>query len=66
MLRILVILAVAAAATAQVPFFGACPNLETTQNFDLNSVSMDTHNYLTRNRAHIEEIDLKSDFFFSI
>ncbi|XP_020283416.1 apolipoprotein D-like isoform X2 [Pseudomyrmex gracilis] len=37
MLRIFVILAVATAATAQVPFIGACPNLETMKNFNLNS-----------------------------
>ncbi|XP_067205228.1 apolipoprotein D isoform X2 [Linepithema humile] len=36
MLRILLIVIIANAAMAQVPFLGACPNLETMQNFELD------------------------------
>lgn len=36
MLRILLIVFIANAVMAQVPFLGACPNLETMQNFELD------------------------------
>lgn len=41
MLRTIVIVAVANAAMAQVPFLGTCPNLETMQGFDLEKVSIE-------------------------
>lgn len=40
MLRIFVIVIIANAAMAQVPFLGSCPNLEAMQRFDLNKVSI--------------------------
>ncbi|XP_076637495.1 apolipoprotein D-like [Colletes latitarsis] len=36
MLRVCLILIIASVAVAQVPFLGACPNLETMPDFDLN------------------------------
>jgi len=39
MLRIFVIVIIANAAMAQVPFLGTCPNLEAMQNFELERVS---------------------------
>lgn len=41
MLRIFVIVIIANAAIAQVPFLGTCPNLEAAQHFDVNKVSID-------------------------
>jgi len=40
MSRILVIIAVAHAAMAQVPFLGNCPNLGVMRDFNLDKVSM--------------------------
>lgn len=41
MLRIFVIVIVANAAMAQVPFLGTCPNLEAMKNFELDRVSIE-------------------------
>jgi len=40
MSRILVIIAVAHAAMAQVPFLGNCPNLGTMRDFNFDKVSI--------------------------
>lgn len=39
MLRIFIIVSIANAVMAQVPFLGTCPNLEAMQNFELDRVS---------------------------
>jgi len=49
MLRIFVIVIIANAAMAQVPFLGTCPNLEAMQNFELDKVSIGTTIILTYN-----------------
>lgn len=40
MLRIYLLLIIASAAIAQVPFLGSCPTVETMQNFDMERVCM--------------------------
>lgn len=40
MLRIFIIVSIANAAMAQVPFLGTCPKLEAMQNFELDRVSI--------------------------
>lgn len=45
MLRIFIIVIIANAAMAQVPFLGTCPNLEAAQHLELDKVRVYRDNY---------------------